>query len=393
MSFKNLLITAFRALRKNKIRSALTSVGIIIGVSSVIVMIGIGNSARVEVKAKINTFGANALSVDTLGKPFSDQDVKLLRETIYQIRYITPNLRLDKAIARYGKEKVKIDVFGVNTDYFPMREKQLYEGRFFTENEVLSIAKVAVIGKTVHNKLFGASSAIGETIMIYNCPLMVIGILDETGESIGGGDFDDIIVLPYTTAQKRLFWNNAITTMDVSAINEESVDNVKQGLMTFMRRKNQIIEGREDTFRIRTSKEKLKAAEDISRALAVLLAGIASISLFVGGVGIMNIMLVSVTERTREIGIRMAIGAKKKDIMLQFLIESVALSVSGGIVGIILGLGIYAIIAYFVHWPVIISLWSVLISVLFAAAVGVFFGFYPSRRAADLKPIDALKYE
>jgi len=397
MSYRNLLITALRALSKNKMRSVLTSIGIIIGISSVIVMIGLGNSAKVEVRDKIVTFGANAISFSSksgvTGKWIQDSDVLELKKAFYQIDKISPFDRKSGLIAIYKDKNTQTNVEGVGEAYFDIKGNKIDRGRFLSENDVITTAKVAVIGVTVENMLFEGRDPIGEIILINGVPFTVIGIMEKVGKAFGGRDFDNVVIIPYTTFNKRIMGRSYYDEIHVKAKEPDYVPQVEKLLVRYFRNKFLIPEGQPDRFEISTSEDKLKMANDISNALAILLAGIASISLFVGGVGIMNIMLVSVTERTREIGIRMAIGAKKKDIMLQFLIESVSLSMFGGLIGIGLGLGIYAAIVYFVKWPFIFTVTSILVSVLFATAVGVFFGYYPSKKAAELKPIEALKYE
>jgi putative ABC transport system permease protein len=397
MSYRNLLITALRALSKNKMRSVLTSIGIIIGISSVIVMIGLGNSAKVEVRDKIVTFGANAISFSVnsgiTGKWIYESDLVELKKNYYQIDKISPFDRKSSLFAIYKDKNTQTNVEGVGEAYFDIKGNKIDRGRFLSENDIVTTAKVAVIGVTVENILFSGRDPIGEVILINGVPFTVVGIMERQGKAFGGRDFDNVVMIPYTTFNKRIRGRAFFDEIYVKAKEPEYVLQVEKLLVRYFRNKFLIPEGQPDRFEISTSEDKLKMANDISNALAILLAGIASISLFVGGVGIMNIMLVSVTERTREIGIRMAIGAKKKDIMMQFLIESVSLSMFGGLVGIALGIAIYALIVYFVKWPFIFTITSILVSVLFATAVGVFFGYYPSKKAAELKPIEALKYE
>lgn len=395
MNFKNLLLTALRALTKNKMRSALTSIGIIIGISSVIVMVGMGESAKIEVRGKVFTYGANALSVSTsrVGKYMNQSDLVELKKTFYQIELISPYLKQRNQLIRYRNLKMTTDIEGVGSSYFDIKGKKCKSGRLFQDEDIDGTAKLAVVGSKVQDELFRGKNPVGEQILVGDVPLTVIGVLEYSGESFGGRDFDSIILLPYTTFNTRILNKRVFEEIYIKAVDENSVHEVGENVRTYLRAKFNIPGGQPDNIKVYTSDDKLKMANDISNALAILLAGIASISLFVGGVGIMNIMLVSVTERTREIGIRMAIGAKKKDIMLQFLIESVSLSLVGGIIGIILGLGVYGIIVYFVKWPYIFTLSAVVISVFFATAVGIFFGYYPAKKASELKPIEALKYE
>jgi len=392
MNLKNSFLTAVRAISKNKMRSSLTSVGIIIGVSSVIVMVGMGNSARVAVRDKITTFGTNAMSVYQSKRPLVDRDLDNLRR-LFQVKYISPIIYDSYVPTVFQNKNMLSRIFGVNNDFFQIKEWTLQSGRYFTELEILSIGKVVILGTAVSQELFGNANPIGQTILIRSVPFQVIGVLTEQGSSFSGRDYDNVMIIPFTTAAIRMrnqnFYDEIYIATHAEALIPEAVETVRQ----YFRRVHNIPAGSPDDFKIKTSKEQLRVAEDISKTLAILLAGIALISLFVGGVGIMNIMLVSVSERTREIGIRMAIGAKKKDVLLQFLIESVTLSSVGGVVGITLGLAVYYTIIFFLKWPFIISPSSIVISFFFAFAVGIFFGYYPAKKAADLKPIEALRYE
>ncbi len=392
MNFKNSFLTAVRAINKNKMRSSLTSVGIIIGVSSVIIMVGMGNSARVAVRDRITTFGSNAMSVYQSKKPLVDRDLENLRR-LYLVKYITPIVYDSYVPTVFQGKNMLSRIYGVNNDFFQIKEWVLQSGRYFTELEILSIGKVVIIGTTVSQELFGNVNPIGRTILIRNVPFQVIGVLTEQGSSFSGRDYDNVLIMPFTTAATRMQNQNFYDEIYIAAYSEDLIPETADAVRLYLRRVHNIPWGSPDDFKIKTSKEQLRVAEDISKTLAILLAGIALISLFVGGVGIMNIMLVSVSERTREIGIRMAIGAKRKDVLLQFLIESVTLSSVGGVVGITLGIGVYYTIIFFLKWPFIISPLSVLVSFLFAFAVGIFFGYYPAKKAADLKPIDALRFE
>jgi putative ABC transport system permease protein len=394
MNIKSSVITAFRALGRNRMRSALTSVGIIIGVSSVIVMVGMGNSAQVAVRDKIYTYGANAIRIDVpKGKPMRIGDLENLKRDLPQIKYISPVFRKAKITVKFRNRNMEGVVYGVNNDFLYMKDRKAVDGRLLSDDEVDSMAKVAIIGKTNQDTLFAGESSIGTQILIDTLPLKVIGVLDTAGVGFSGEDYDNMIVIPHSTARTRIFNSDGFHQIYVSTGDAESVGEVADGIQSYLRRKHHLRPDMPDDFKIFKSEDKLKVADDISRALSFLLAGIASISLFVGGVGIMNIMLVSVTERTREIGIRMAIGAKRRDIMAQFLIESVTLSSIGGIIGITLGLVMYLVIVRVADWPFIFSFLSIIVSVLFAAGVGMFFGYYPSKKAASLKPIEALKYE
>jgi len=393
MNIKNIAIVALRALVRNKMRSILTSIGIIIGISSVILMIGLGNSARVSIREKINKYGINSLRIDSRKKLLTKTDMMNLKESIHHIKYISPVIRRRGSAVRYRENNMISTVYGAREDMIRIKDREINDGRFFSEDEINSRSKVAVIGTTVIKELFKGRNPIGEKILIGNLQLKVIGVIREAGPGFSKIDFDNLIIMPYTTAMIRLYNQRGFTKMDISTHSGKMIEPAEDLIRKYLRQRHSIPDGWDDDFVILTNKEKMKMAKTISDALTLLLAGIASISLFVGGIGIMNIMIVSVTERTREIGIRMAIGAKKRDILFQFLIEAIFLSFGGGIIGISAGIGLYYLITYLIKWPFIFSLSSVLISVIFATVVGVFFGFYPARKAADLKPIDALKYE
>ncbi len=393
MNFQNLMRTAIRSLGRNKMRSALTSLGVIIGVASVIMMVGIGNSARVAVREKIFTYGSNAMGVESKKRTFTMSDVEAMKRAIPSIKFISPMVGKTQVTAKYQGAILYSRIRGVNNDFFKIKEWPLKYGRYFTEQEILSREKIVVLGNTLLDELFGSINPVGKVMLINNIPFQVIGCLAESGQAFSGKDQDNLIVMPYTTAMVKISGRNVFNEIFISTFNEQMVEKTEASVRSFIREDRGLAPGTPDDFNITTSKEQLQMAEYISQTLAMLLAGIASISLIVGGIGIMNIMLVSVSERTREIGIRMAIGAKKSDILLQFLIEAVSLSSSGGTVGIIIGLGVYYAITVGVGWDFLFSTFSVVVAFLFSCAVGVFFGYYPARKASNLKPIDALRYE
>jgi putative ABC transport system permease protein len=394
MNLKSSYKSAYRALIRNKMRSMLTSIGIIIGVSSVILMVGLGSSAKIEVRNRIQNYGSNGFSLSYLFRtPMPDKDYYMLKKMFHQIEYITPYLRFRNQQIRYSGLLVPSLVYGVNNDYFSMRDWQLTMGRYFMDDEISSNSNVVIIGSSVQKKLFGYYNPLNHNIFIDKRPYRIIGVLQETGSSLAGEDFDDIVAMPYTTCMIRYYGDKIIDGIQASASTDDGLDEMVHALYGYLRSTHRIMPGQPDDFRIETSKDKMKMADSISQTLSLLLAGVASISLIVGGVGIMNIMLVSVSERTREIGIRMAIGAKKRDILLQFLIESMALSFAGGTVGIILGLSSYLIIIKYLDWAFVFSISSIFISFLFSAAIGIFFGYYPAHKASALKPIEALRFE
>ncbi|MFW6366031.1 MAG: ABC transporter permease [Spirochaetota bacterium] len=391
------IVTAFRAIRKNKLRSVLTSVGIIIGISSVIAMFGIGSSAKLAVREQLFSYGKNAMLFEILcGKVITEEDIAKLRSYIPEIEYITParydEPRHDTTLHKYEGINHRSQVWFVGQDYFPIQGRTVVRGRIFTREEIKNHAKVCVIGETVALALFGQQEPVGEKITLNNGIYTVIGLLDEKGKAISGEDFDNLTIIPYTTGYKFFDRKDYISEVYVSSREAEDLKTVKRKMMDYFIYKYSL-QNKPGCFEIVTSQDKLKMANDISNSLTILLAGVASISLVVGGIGIMNIMLVSVTERTREIGIRMAIGAKKRDILLQFLLEAIVLSCIGGAVGVILGLGLYYSVTVIVDWPFIFSYFSIVTSVFFSAAVGICFGYFPSKRAAGLNPIEALRHE
>ena len=395
MNFRSSFKSAAKALLRNKMRSILTSIGIVIGVSSVIMMIGLGSSAKLTVRDKIQNFGANGFSLDFRDRPLLEKDYVTIKKMLPQLRYITPILRIKHTPIRFGTFESESVLFGITNDYLFMRDWKIQpgSGRYFFDNEISAGEGCVIIGSTVAKKMFGYYSAVGKILVIQDRPYKVIGVLEESGSALSGLDFDDTILIPYTTAMSRFSGDKVIDEVYASTYSDDMLDYVISTLKNYLRMVHNIPVGAKDDFVITTSKDKLKMADTISQILSYLLAGVASISLIVGGVGIMNIMLVSVSERTREIGIRMAIGAKKRDILLQFIIESMTLSSLGGCVGIALGLAGYYIAVTVLNWPFLLSVFSIFISFIFSSTVGIFFGFYPARKASALKPIDALRYE
>ena len=392
MNLHNSVIVSIQALKRNKMRTALTCIGIVIGVASVIIMVGIGNSARIAVREKVSAFGTNALSILTWKKPFTEDDLRGLKANIPEIQYITPMNSWEYTV-KYKNRNIQRKIYGVSNDYFFMNNWELTSGNYFTETEVMTSDKVVVIGHAVKEKLFEGEDPIGKVIQINGIPFRVTGCLKERGMGLTGQDLDNFILSPYSTVSKKLFGTKDVFLIFVATYDESQIDYAKDEILAYLRRRYNLSDEQMQGYKIATSKEARMMAEQITLILTNLLAGIASISLFVGGVGIMNIMLASVSERTREIGIRMAIGAKNRDILLQFLIEALIISMIGGISGIILGLLMYLSFTSASRQPFIFSPSSIIVSFLFAASVGIIFGYYPAKKASRLNPIDALRHE
>jgi putative ABC transport system permease protein len=397
---------ALRALARNKLRAFLTMLGIIIGVGAVIAMVAIGEGAKATIQAQIASLGTNVLIVlpgsanqagvrTGLGSGVNtlvDGDARAMTREIRAVAYASPVLRRpDQVVA--GNLNWGTLTQGVAPEFQQIREWEIAEGRFLHEGDVESAAKVAVLGETVARNLFGNDSPIDAVIRLRNVPFRVVGVLVPKGQSSQGQDQDDIILIPYTTMQKRLMRITFLQSIIVSAVSAERVQEAQEQITALLRQRHRIAQDREDDFTIRNLSDITEAATTSARVMAVLLGSVASISLLVGGIGIMNIMLVSVTERTREIGIRMAVGARSRDIMLQFLVEAVVMAATGGIIGIFLGIGSSEVLKQWAQWPTHIDPTIVAIAFLFSGAVGVFFGFYPAKKAATLDPIEALRYE
>jgi putative ABC transport system permease protein len=397
---------ALRALRRNKMRTVLTMLGIIIGVGAVIAMVGIGNGAKAQVSARIAALGQNVIQIfsGSLNRAgvftgfggagtLTVEDALAIKNEVPGILAVSPEVRGGGGQITAGENNWNAPIFGEGIDYLTIRQWELAEGSMFTEADERAAAKVCVLGKTTVDKLFPDEDAVGKTIRIKNVPLKIIGVLARKGASMGGDDQDDRVVIPYTTCMKRFAGVTTLRMMQASAESAEKMAGVQLAITEVLRQRHRIQVGRDDDFIIRNQQEISETANATTETMTALLAGVAIISLIVGGIGIMNIMLVSVTERTREIGIRMAVGARGRDILLQFLIEAVTLSSIGGLLGIGLGVGGAKILAVVKQWPTLVSIDSVIISFIFSAAVGIFFGFYPARKASQLDPIDALRYE
>jgi len=396
---------ALRALQRNKLRSLLTMLGIVIGVGAVVAMVGIGNGAKAQVEAQIATLGQNVILIFP-GSSFSGgvqsgsgavgtlklEDAKAIADEVQGVVAVSPGTRVTSQLG-FGNQNWSTSVAGEAPEYFDIRQWEIVGGAGFTEQDVRAAAKVAVIGATVAKQLFGEEEPIGQIMRVRNVPFQVIGVLKPKGTSIMGSDQDDVVVVPYSTVMKRLSGITNLRMISVQCISEERTQAVVSGITDLMRQRHRLGQDRENDFMVRSQQEIAEMATATSKVLRLLLGAIASVSLVVGGIGIMNIMLVSVTERTREIGIRIALGAHGADILQQFLIEAVTLSSLGGLIGILLGLGTSTLLSRFAGWPTLTSINAILIAFLFSAAVGVFFGLYPAKKAAALDPIDALRYE
>jgi len=399
---------ALRALMVNKMRSALTMLGIIIGVSAVIAMIAVGSGAKARIAEQIASMGSNLLIVlsgsSTSGgmrwgsgtvPTLTVDDAKAIVSEVPAVKYVAPNLS-GVAQVVYGNQNWSTNVNGTTPEVLDIREWPVVSGRPFTQQDVEGATKVALLGKTVVENLFGGIDPIGQIIRIKKVPFTVVGVLGSKGQTTFGQDQDDTIFVPLTTAQKRLFgmqFPGMVRVIAVQAKEPELMREAEDQINALLRQRHRIQSGQDNDFTVRNLTELMATAQQSANVMSLLLGAIASISLVVGGIGIMNIMLVSVTERTREIGIRIAVGAKSKDILLQFLIESLVLSLIGGILGITIGIGGTYILSSFTQWPTLLSVNAIFLAFFFAGSVGVFFGFYPARKASLLDPIEALRYE
>ena len=405
MRYFVILKAAFRALRRNKLRTALTMLGIIIGVGAVIAMVGIGNGAKAQVQARIAALGQNVIMVFSgsvnRGGVFTGfggagtltvEDALAMGKDVPGVTAVSPEVRSGAQIMA-GNNNWQTSIMGESVDYLIIRQWDIADGVMFSDSDVRSAAKVCILGKTTADKLFPDDDPVGKTIRIKNVPMKVLGVLKAKGASMMGSDQDDTVIVPYTTGMKRFAGVTMLRSINVQAASAEQMAEVQNAIAELLRQRHRIQPGRDDDFMMRNQQEIAEAMSATTEVMTALLAAIASVSLLVGGIGIMNIMLVSVTERTREIGIRMAVGARGRDILLQFLIEAVALSSTGGLLGIGMGIGGARLITMIKQWPTLISPDSVIIAFAFSAAVGVFFGFYPARKASQLDPIDALRYE
>ncbi len=401
----SILKVAFRALGRNKLRSALTALGIIIGVACVVAVVGIGEGARLQAESQLKSLGTNFLmvhpgSVTSSGarggsgtsSKLSLDDVDAIRREIPTVSYVSASIRTVAQVI-YGNQNWSTSIQGAQVDWPHVRSWNVNKGQFFTEQDDKAAAKVCVLGRSVAAFLFGDEDPVGASVRIKSIPFRVVGVLEAKGGSTSGQDQDDIVVAPYETVRKKLMGTTSVGQILISAATNDLVTQAQGEIVGLLRQRHRIGSGQDDDFHTRSQTEMLQQAAAQNRTMSALLWSIAGVSLLVGGIGIMNIMLVSVTERTREIGVRMAVGAKGRDIQAQFLVEAIALSVAGGTLGIAAGLGIQRLVARLAGWPVATQPQAVVLAVVFSALVGVGFGYYPALKASRLDPIDALRYE
>jgi putative ABC transport system permease protein len=398
---------AFRALARNKTRAALTMLGIIIGVSSVIVMVSIGQGAQATVQAQIEGMGTNLLFVsagsqnvggvrsgagDTGTNTLTVDDLDAVKREVPSVALVSPVVNSRSQLVA-GNQNWSTSIQGVSEQFPEIRKWAVASGDFFTDSDVRSAARVVVIGQTIADNLFPGQDAVGQTMRISNMPFRVAGVMARKGQDPQGRDQDDAAFAPYTSVQKKLLGSTRVQVAYVSAVSQDATYTAQSQIADLLRQRHKLAQGAPDDFTVRNMSDVAEAANETNSVMTMLLGSIAGVSLLVGGIGIMNIMLVSVTERTREIGIRMAIGARSTAVRTQFLVESIVLSLTGGFVGIALGVLASVGVPFLLGWPTLVSTASIIGSVVFSAGVGIFFGYYPARKAAALDPIDALRYE
>ncbi|MDT5294087.1 MAG: putative transport system permease protein [Acidobacteriota bacterium] len=407
MNVTMIIRIAFRALARNKTRAALTMLGIIIGVSAVIVMVSIGQGAQASVQAQIESMGTNLLFVsagaqnvggvrsgagDAGTNTLTVEDLEAVRREVPSVALTSPVVN-SRAQLVVGNQNWSTSVQGVSEQFPDIRKWAVAGGDFFTDADVRSAARVVVIGQTIADNLFAGADPLGQTVRVSNMPFRVVGVMARKGQDPQGRDQDDTAFAPYTAVQKKLLGNTRVQVAYVSAVSSEATYTAQSQITDLLRQRHKLAAGAADDFTVRNMSDIAEAANQTNSIMTMLLASIAGVSLLVGGIGIMNIMLVSVTERTREIGIRMAIGARSTAVRTQFLIESIVLSLTGGFAGIVFGILVSIGVPALLGWPTLVSTASIVGSVVFSAAVGIFFGYYPARKAAALDPIDALRYE
>jgi putative ABC transport system permease protein len=406
----NLLVifrVAFRALARNKLRSVLTMLGIIIGVSAVIAMVSIGQGAQASVQEQIANVGTNMLFVgagsmnmggvrsgagSTSTNTLTVEDIEAIKREVPSVAMASPVVRASAQLV-FGNQNWNTSIQGVSEEYPQIRKWAISGGEFFSEGDVRGAARVAVLGQTVVDSLFPGLDPVGQMIRVRELSFRVVGVLAKRGQDPQGRDQDDVVLAPFTTVQKKLLSITHLQFANISAVSPAATYTAEEQITSLLRQRHKLGPNQENDFFVRNMTDVADAADETNRIMTILLGSIASVSLLVGGIGIMNIMLVSVTERTREIGIRMAIGARSSQVRTQFLIESIALSLAGGTSGILLGVTLSILIPGLLGWPTFVSFASILGSVVFSAMVGIFFGYYPARKAAGLDPIEALRYE
>jgi putative ABC transport system permease protein len=407
MNLLMIIRVAFRALVRNKMRASLTMLGIIIGVSAVIAMVSIGQGAQASVQAQIEGMGTNLLFVsagaqnvggvrsgtgDSGTNTLTVADLEAIRREVPSVSMVTPTINARTQLV-VGNQNWNTAVQGVSEQFPEVRKWMVGSGAFFTEADVRSSARVIVLGQTIADNLFPGADPLGESVRVMNLPFKVVGVMARKGQDPQGRDQDDTAFAPYTAVQKKLLGNTRLQVAYVSAISQDATYTAQTQITELLRQRHKLSANAPDDFTVRNMTDVAEAANETNNIMTMLLGSIAGVSLLVGGIGIMNIMLVSVTERTREIGIRMAIGARSSAVRRQFLIESIVLSLTGGLFGILLGIAISVTIPMLLGWPTLVSTTAIIGSVIFSAAVGIAFGYYPARKAAALDPIDALRYE
>lgn len=405
MKILNIFIIALRALRLNKMRTFLTMLGIIIGVAAVITMLAIGEGSKKSIRDEMSKMGTNMLTIRPAGgqrggvrldfgsmQNLTLDDYQLLKDSCKYISAISPQVNGNGQVI-YGKNNWPTNIYGVSTEYLDVKIQSVVKGSMFSDREITNNSKVVVIGQTVAKNIFGDEDPIGKIIRFKNIPFTVIGVLSAKGESNFGQDQDDMMIAPYTTVQKRILARTTLQSIIAASVDEKHAPQAQDEIKKLMRKSHKISNPDNDDFSVFSQQEMISTMTSTSEMMTVLLVAIASISLLIGGIGIMNIMYVSVKERTREIGLRMAVGGRGRDILIQFLSEAILISITGGLIGVSLGLGSAWFIEQFANWPISITLYSIVISFSVCTITGVFFGWYPARKAAALDPITALRYE